>query len=233
LSPAWGHALLGGCAGIHPDARLRHSPSKGHLWFRVLMLVFLIAAVAAQRSTHDVVYAAVFAALAAILGGIIGGSIPGYFMLKAEDKRHAHAREMADQAHEDEMERERRAVIGTARAMYEFFDRVGMMFGVALENDYWWSNEIDVTLQPPSLDDQKAVLGQLHSSEAGVVTTTVRVIEFLRATRDITSELGPEGPTLGDVTTAQLTSGRTAAQQAASSLRRVADLPTPPTTTDS
>ncbi|MEA2406949.1 MAG: hypothetical protein QOE69_1068 [Thermoleophilaceae bacterium] len=198
-----------------------------------MIVVFQMAAVAAERSTHDIVYAAVIAALAAIVGGIIGGSIPGYFMLKAEDKRQAHAREIADKAREDEIERERRAVIGTARAMYEFFDRVGMMFGVALQTDYWWSDEIDVTLQPPSLDDQNAVLRQLTSSEAGVVTTTVRVIELLRATRDITSELGPEGPTLGEVARAQLTDGRTAAQQAASSLRRVAELPTPSTTSDS
>lgn len=195
------------------------------------MLVSLMAAAAAQRSTHDVVYAAIIAASAAIVGGIIGGSIPGYFMLKAEDKRHAHARKMADHAREDEMERERRAVIGTARAMYEFFDRVGMMFGVALENDYWWSNEIDVALQPPSLDDQKAVLGQLTSSEAAVIATTMRVIELLRTTRDITSELGPEGPTLSDVVKAQLTSARTAAQQAASCLLRVGELPTSSTTT--
>jgi hypothetical protein len=114
-----------------------------------------MAAVAAQGSTQNVVSAAIIAASAAIVGGMIGGSIPGYFMLKAEEKRHAHTREMADRAREDEMERDRRAVIGTARAMYEFFDRVGMMYGVALDNDYWWSNEVDVALQPPSLDDQQ------------------------------------------------------------------------------
>ena len=184
-----------------------------------------MVAIAAERSTQDVVYAAIIAGSAAIVGGIIGGSIPGYFTLKAEDKRHAHAREIADQAREDEKERERRAVIGSARAMFEFFERVGMMFGVAVENDSWWSNEIDATLQPPSLDDQKAVLGQLTSSEAGVVTTTVRVIEMLRATRDITSELGPEGPTLGDVVRAQLRDGQAAAQLGARCLRRVAELP--------
>jgi hypothetical protein len=196
------------------------------------MLLSQMAAVAAQGSTQDVVYAAIIAASAAIGGGMIGGSIPGYFMLKAEEKRHAHTREMADRACEDEMARDRRAVIGTARAMYEFFDRVGMMSGVALDNDYWWSNEVDVALQPPSLDNQQAVLGQLTPYEAGVVATTIRLTELLRATRDITSTLGPEGPTLGDVVPAQLISARTAAQQAASSLRRVAEIPTPPTTTD-
>ena len=118
----------------------------------LLMIVSFMAAAAGERSTHDVVYAAIIAASAAIVGGIIGGSIPGYFMLKAEDKRHAHAREIANEAREDERERERRAVIGTARAMYEFFDRLAMIFSVALENDYWWSDAVDVTLQPPSLD---------------------------------------------------------------------------------
>jgi len=187
------------------------------------MLVSLMAAATAERSTDDVVYAAIIAASAAIIGGIIGGSIPGYFMLKAEDKRHAHAREIANQAREDEMERERRAVLGTARALYEFFERVGAMFGVALETQRWWSDELDATLQPPSLDDQKAVLGQLTSYEAGVFTTTMRAIELLRTTR-----VGS-----GEVDTDQLESGRTAAQNAARFLRRVADLPTPTTTTES
>lgn len=187
------------------------------------MVVPLMAAAAAARSTHDVVYAAIIAASAAIVGGIIGGSIPGYFMLKAEDKRHAHAREMANQASRDEREREHRAVIGTARALYEFFERVGAMCGVALKTQHWWSDELDATLQLPSLDDQKVVLGQLTSHEAGVFTTTMRAIQLLRTAR----------VQFGDVATDQLESGRTAAQDAARSLRRVADLPTPPTTTES
>jgi hypothetical protein len=182
-----------------------------------------MAAAAAERSTHDVVYTAIIAAAAAIVGGIVGGSIPGYFMLKAEDKRRAHAREMANQAREDEREREHRAVIGTARALYEFFERVGAMFGVALETQRWWSDELDATLQPPSLDDQKVVLGQLTSYEAGVFTTTMRAIELLRTTR----------VRFGEVATDQLESGRTAAQDAARFLRRVAGPLTPPTTTES
>jgi hypothetical protein len=187
------------------------------------MVLPLMAAAAAARSTHDVVYAAIIAASAAIVGGIIGGSIPGYFMLKAEDKRHAHAREMANQAREDEREREHRAVIGTARALYEFFERVGAMCGVALETQHWWSDELDAILQLPSFDDQKVVLGQLTSYEAGVFTTTMRAIELLRTTR-VSS---------GEVATDHLESGRTAAQDAARWLRRVAELPTPPTTTES
>lgn len=186
------------------------------------MLAFLVTAAA-----HDVLYAAIIAGSSAIVGGFIGGWITGHFMIKAEDKRQAHARAMADQAREDELERERRAVIGTARAMYEFFDRVGMMFGVAVENDYWWSDAIDATLQPPPLDDQQAVLGHLTSVEAAVVATTMRSVEMLRTTRDITSPLGPEGPTLGKASTDHLTAGQTAAQEAAQALRRVADLPAP------
>ncbi len=78
-----------------------------------------------------------------------------------------------------------------------------------------------------------AVLGQLTSHEAAVVTTTMRVMEWLRTTRDTMSELGPDGPTLGKVAMAHLESARTAAQDAARSLSRVAEVPTPPSTSDS
>jgi hypothetical protein len=73
------------------------------------MLGSIVGAVATERSTHDVLYAAIIAASAAIVGGIVGGTIPGIFMLRAEDKRHKNAIEL-----------ERRAVIGTARALREF-----------------------------------------------------------------------------------------------------------------
>jgi len=200
------------------------------------MLVSLMAAAVAPPSTHDIVYAAIIAASAAIVGGIIGGSIPGRFMLKAEDKRQAHAREMANQAREDERERERRAVIGAARAWNEWFGRVDLMLGVALEYERWWSNEIDATLQPPSFDDQKAILGQLTSSEAGVVTTSMRAIEFLlNTTRGMVerNSASLEPRSLDETALAQFKSGRTAAQDAARALRRVAELPTPPSTTES
>lgn len=197
------------------------------------MLTVLMAAQAAERSTHDVV----IAASAAIVGGLIGGSIPGYFMLKAEDKRHAHARAMAQQAREDESERERRAVIGAARALHEFFERVDMVCRVALETQMWWPDKLDTTLQPPSLDDQKAVLGQLTSLEAGVIASTMRAIELVRAKRDLEMEdeaLRAEGlPRLRDGHPDDLKTGRTAAQGAARSLRRAADLPTPPQTAES
>jgi hypothetical protein len=196
------------------------------------MIVSLMAAAAApQRTTHDVLYAAIIAASAAIVGGIIGGSIPGFFMLKAEDKRQAHAREMANQAREDERERESRAVLGAARALYEFFERVNAMFGVGLNTQRWWTDELDATLQPPAFDDQKAVLGQLTSSEFGVVATTMRLIELLRTTRAWAMEHDTQQ--LSETAMAQLEGGRTAAQDAVASLRRVAELPTPPTTTES
>lgn len=182
------------------------------------MLASLIAA-AAPPTTHDVLYAALIAALAAIVGGIIGGSIPGYFMLKAEDKRQAHARDMAARARQDDAERERRAVLGAARALYEFFDRVGMMFKVTDNLERWWSDAIDATLQPPSLDDQKAVLGQLTSYEAAVVTTSMRAIEMLRTQR------GLEGALLDEVDASQVKAGRKAAQDAAGAVRGVAELP--------
>jgi hypothetical protein len=192
------------------------------------MLVSLLAAAAAQRSTHDVVYAAIIAASAAIVGGIIGGTIPGYFMLKAEGKRQAHARDMAADARRDEVERERRAVIGTARALYEFFDRIGMIFEVTLTQGRWWSDKIDATLQPPSLDDQRVVLGQLTLAEAGVVATSMRAIEMLRGQRGSMMEAGTEsgeGAALGEVATRQVKSGRQAAQDATNALRRVAEFP--------
>jgi hypothetical protein len=200
------------------------------------MLISLMTAAAAGRSTHDVVYAAIIAASAAIIGGIIGGSIPGFFMLKAEDKRHAHMRVMANQARDEERQREHRAVIGTARALYEFYERVNSIFEVALETAKWWPDELDATIQPPSLDDQKAVLGQLTSEEAGVVASTTRVIELVRTRRGLEMEYEPVGPSglppLTEVATAQLETGRTAAQDAARFLRRVADLPTPPAATE-
>jgi hypothetical protein len=200
------------------------------------MLVSFIAAAAAQRSPHDVVYAAIIAASAAIIGGIVGGSIPGYFMLKAEDKRQAHAHEMANQARDDEREREHRAVIGAARALNEWFGRVDMMLGVALEAEQWWSNEIDATLEPPSFDDQKAILGQLTSSEAGAVATSMRAIELLlNTTRGMVerNSASPEPRSLDETALAQFNFGRTAAQDAARALRRVAELPTPPSTIES
>ncbi len=194
------------------------------------MLVFLTAAAAGERSTHDVLYAAMIAALAAIGGGIIGGTIPGYFMLKAEDKRHAHARESANQARDDERERERRAVIGTARALHEFFERLPPIFTVALEGRHWWADDLDATIQPPSLNDQKAVLGQLTSEEAGVVATTMRALELLRTQRALAIEVaGPLAPLEEDAMT-RLEKGRTIAEHASRSLRRVAELTTPTTT---
>lgn len=199
------------------------------------MLASLAAAAAEQRSPRDVVYAAIIAASAAIVGGIVGGSIPGYFMLKAENKRHAHAREMANQARDDERERERRAVIDTARALNEWFGRVDLMLGVSLQHERWWSNELDATLQPPSFDDQKAVLGQLTSSEAAVVATAIRAIEFLlNTTRGMVerNSASPEPRSLDETALAQFKSGRTAAQDGALALRRVAELPTPPSTTE-
>jgi hypothetical protein len=192
------------------------------------MLFSLMAAEAAQRSTHDVVYAAIIAASAAIVGGIIGGSIPGHFMLKAEDKRHANALAIANQARDDERERERRAIIGAARALHEFFERLGVIVGVSLETRRWWTNELDATLQPPPFDDQKAVLGQLTSHEALVVSTTMRAIELLRTLRGMQMEDDPSR-LLDEAATATVESGRTAAQDGARFLRRVADLP-PPTT---
>ena len=158
----------------------------------------------------------------------IGGSIPGRFMLKAEDKRQAHAREMANQAREGQRERERRTVVGAARAWNEWFGRVDLMLGVALEYERWWSNEIDATLQPPSIDDQKAILGQLTSSEAGVVATSMRAIEFLlNTTRGMVerNSASPEPRSLDETALAQFKSGRTTAQDAARALRRVAELP--------
>jgi hypothetical protein len=110
------------------------------------------------RAMHGVLYAAIIAAAAAIVGGIIGGAVPGYFMLKAEDRRYVHA-----------MELERRAVIGTARALSEFFARVDTLNEVALKNGRWWGDELDRKVQPLWLTDQKAVLGQLTPEEAGLV----------------------------------------------------------------
>lgn len=174
--------------------------------------------------------AEIIAASAAIVGGIAGGSIPGYFMLKVENKRHAHAREMANQARDDDRERERRAVIGTARALHEWFGRVDLMLGVSLQTERWWSNEIDVTLQPPSFDDQKAVLGHLPSYEAGVVATSMRAIELLLNTTPgmvARNSAGPEPRSLDETALAQFKSGQTAAQDGALALRSVAELPTP------
>ena len=159
-----------------------------------------------------------------------GGSIPGYFMLKVENKLHAHAREMANQARDDDRERERRAVIGTARALHEWFGRVDLMLGVSLQTERWWSNESDVTLQPPSFDDQKAVLGHLPSYEAGVVATSMRAIELLLNTTPgmvARNSAGPEPRSLDETALAQFKSGQTAAQDGALALRSVAELPTP------
>jgi hypothetical protein len=202
------------------------------------MLGFFIAVAAApQRTTHDVLYAAIIAASAAIVGGVIGGSIPGFFMLKAEDKRQAHEREVANQARQDERERERRAVIGTARALNDFFGRIDIVFRVALETEKWWPDELDATIQPPPFDDQKAVLGQLTSDEAGVVASTTRLIELVRTRRGLAMEYEATEqsglPPLDDVGTAQIEDGRKAALDAARFLRRLAELPTPPTTTES
>jgi hypothetical protein len=195
------------------------------------MLVSLIAAAtAAERSTHDVLYAAIIAASAAIVGGVIGGAIPGFFMLKAEDKRHANARELADQARQDETERERRAVIGAARAWFEFFERVDSLFELALKTQQWWLDELDETLRPLSPNDEKAVLGQLSSDEAASVTGTMRIIEDLRIIRAIRRSASPNSQTLpleererGDVE-----DSRSILKWAARSLRRVAELPEPP-----
>ena len=186
-----------------------------------------MAAATAARSTHDLVYAAIIAALAAIIGGIIGGAIPGYFMLRAEDKRQAHARDMAIEARQDGVERERRAVMGSARALYEFFDRFGMILEVTGTQKRWWSDKIDATLQPPSLDEQTAVLGQLTPSEAGVVTTTMRVIQLLRTQHGVPIEPGGvsgEGAPLDEDSIGHVKAGRTAAKDAANALRRVAEI---------
>lgn len=195
------------------------------------MLLSLMAAAAhpvAQRSTHDVVYAAIIAASAAIVGGIIGGSIPGYFMLKAEDKRHAHERELADQARHEERGRERRAVVGTARALNEFFERLPSILTIALEGQHWWADDLERTIQPPSLDDQKAVLGQLTSEEAWVISTSMRALELLRTQRALAIETsGPLAPIDGDMID-RLERGRTIAQDASRCLRRMAELPVPP-----
>jgi|GEM_PF-3830562 len=189
------------------------------------MLISVIAAApVAPRSTHDVLWAALIAALAAIVGGIIGGAIPGYFTLKAEDKRHAHALELARQAREDERERERRAVVGTARAFSEFFARVDTIYGVALKGGRWWGDDLDATIQPPSLDDQKAVLGQLLSYEAGVIASSMRLIEFLRAHREVTRA---DSEDLRAVDKEHLEGGRRVVKDAITYLRRVAELPEP------
>jgi hypothetical protein len=110
------------------------------------------------------------------------------------------------------------------------------MLAVSLEHERWWSNEIDATLQAPSFEDQKAVLGQLTSSEAGVIATSMRAIEFLlNTTRGMVerNSASPEPRSLDETALTQFKSGRTAAQDAARALRRVAELPTPPSTTES
>jgi hypothetical protein len=241
-------ASASSCAGFAQDGTLRHGSlgARANALARPdvvgqdayrpqTMLASLMAVAASQRSTHDVVYAAIIAASAAIVGGIIGGAIPGYFMLKAEDKRHAHTREMADQAREDEREREHRAILGTARAFVEFFERIDSIFSVALETQHWWHNDLAATIGPPALDDQKAVLGQLTSHEAGVVASVMRLIELLAAHRLLANAQEPElsgmAP-LDEAARGNLENGRTAAQSGARFLRRVADLPTPQTTTE-
>jgi hypothetical protein len=191
------------------------------------MLLSLIIAVAppAQRSTHDVLYAAIIAASAAIVGGLIGGSIPGYFMLKAEDKRHKHARQLAEEARDDERERERRAVVGTARALSEFFERIPIIFTVGLNGGHWWSDTLDGTILPPSLEDQKAVFGQLTSGEATLVASCMRALELIRTERSTAIEFhGPTAP-LDDDNKRHLQSGCDLAQSASRSLGRVAELP--------
>lgn len=159
---------------------------------------------------------AIIAAAAAIIGGIIGGAIPGYFMLKAEDKRNAH-----------EIELERRAVIGTARALSEFFARVDDLYARALETGRWWGDEFDRKAQPLALEDQKAVLGQLTPDEAEVIASSMRSIVFMRARREVArgdSKLRTDDR-------AQLESGRKVGQEAARCMRRVAELPPVSTTT--
>jgi hypothetical protein len=169
------------------------------------------------RAMHDVLYAAIIAAAAAIVGGIIGGAIPGYFMLKAEDKRYAHA-----------MELERRAVIGTARALSEFFARVDTLYAVALETGQWWGDELDRKVQPLSLADQKAVYGQLTSDDAEVIASSMRQIVFMRARREAA---GSEKLSTADI--AKLESGRQVARNAAEHMLGVAKLRAPSTTTES
>ena len=166
---------------------------------------------------HDVLYAAIIAAAAAIVGGIIGGAIPGYFMLRAEDKRYAHAKDS-----------ERRAVIGTARALSEFFARVDTLYAGALENGRWWGDELDRKVQPLSLEDQKAVYGQLASDDAEVIASSMRQIVFMRARREVA-----RSGKLSTTDRARLESGRKVAQAAAEHMLAVAELRAPSTTTES
>ena len=176
------------------------------------------AAMVAAAAKHDVLYAAIIGAAAAIVGGIIGGAIPGYFMLKAEDKRNAHA-----------MELERRAVIGTARALSEFFARVDTLYAGALENGRWWGDELDRKVLPLALEDQKAVYGQLTPDAAEVIASSMRTIVFMRARRE-----AARSEKLSTIDRAKLESGRKVAQEAAESMRVVAEqLRTPSTTTTS
>jgi hypothetical protein len=80
-------------------------------------------------------------------------------------------------------------------------------------------DELDPTIQPPSLDDQKAVLGQLTSYEAWVVASSTRVIEFVR-TRCGMEMASPDDAGLSglapvsEVGAAQLESARPAAKEA-------------------
>jgi Acetyltransferase (GNAT) domain len=185
------------------------------LWFRA-MLGSIAGAVAAERSTHDVLYAAIIGASAAIVGGIVGGTIPGIFMLRVEDKRNRNAIEL-----------ERRAVIGTARALREFFERVDDLYQDALVSGQWWSDELDAKALPLSLEDQKAVYGQLRQDEAQTIASSLRLIVFVRARRQA-AIAGGASKSLQAADKAQLESGRHIAQLAAECIRRVADLPPAP-----
>jgi hypothetical protein len=122
--------------------------------------------------------------------------------------------------------------------LHEFYKRVDGIFRVAIENRRWWIDEVDATIQPPLFDDQKAVLGQLTSHEAGMVASYTHVVELVRTHRGLemeshdAAELSGVTPASEDAT-AQLEAGRTAAQNAAKYLRRVADLPMSPPTIES
>jgi hypothetical protein len=127
------------------------------------MFVSSVVAAAAQRSTRDVLYAAIIAGVAAIIGALVGAASTGIITFKAESKRQAHALKMAEEARKDERERERRAVVGTARALFDYFQRVEQILTLSKRDKAWWDLGLNQMINPPLFDDLKAVLGQLTS----------------------------------------------------------------------